>query len=186
MAREQPVIVLLRAVNVGGNNKLPMAGLRDALSSVGLKNVRTYIQSGNIVCRSSLAPAKVGTLVESTIESTFALQVPCVALSQEELHEAVAQWPVPQGAAAKTLHIIVFDKPLGTQQIAVVEAAVVASQSTGSEDFAEVRGRLIYLYIPDGMGTSRLARQISNPRMGGTARNWNTANILLEMASSSG
>ena len=185
MGREQSVIVLLRAVNVGGNNKLPMASLREALSSAGLKDVRTYIQSGNVVCRSSLAPAKVAALVQSTILSQFGLHVPSVALSSQELQEAIAQWPVPQGAAAKTLHCIVFEKPLSAEQIDDIDAAVAASQSTGSEDFAEVMGRFIYLYTPDGIGTSKFARQISNPRMGGTARNWNTANTLLEMAASS-
>lgn len=186
MAAEGVVIVLLRAVNVGGNNKLPMAALRDALTAVGLKDVRTYIQSGNVVCTSKLKPGKVAALVEATIEAEFGLKVPTVALSSQELTQAIAQWPVPKGAPAKTLHCIVFAKPVGAQQIAHIDAAVEASQSTGSEDFAEVTGRFIYLYTPEGIGTSRFARQISNPKIGGTARNWNTANTLLEMANSSG
>lgn len=185
MASQNSVIVLLRAVNVGGNNKLPMASLRDTLSAAGLKDVRTYIQSGNVVCQSKLKPAKVAALVQATIESEFGLQVPAVALSAEELAQAIDQWPVPQGAAAKTLHCIVFDKEVGAQQIALINASVAEAQSAGSEDFAEVMGRFIYLYTPDGIGSSKFARQISNPKFGGTARNWNTANTLLEMARNS-
>ncbi len=182
MASEKAVIVLLRAVNVGGNNKLPMAALRQALTNAGLSEVRTYIQSGNVVCTSRLSPAKVAQLVQGTIETEFGLQVPSVALSAQELADAIAQWPVPKGALPKTLHCIVFDKPVSAEQIDRIDKAVQDSQSTGSEDFAEVMGRFIYLYTPDGIGTSKFARQISSPKIGGTARNWNTANTLLEMA----
>ncbi len=186
MASEKAVIVLLRAVNVGGNNKLPMAALREALTKAGLSELRTYIQSGNVVCKSRLSPAKVAQLVETTIETEFGLQVPSVALSGDELAEAIAQWPVPKGALPKTLHCIVFDKPVSADQVDRIDKAVREAQATGSEDFAEVMGRYIYLYTPDGIGTSKFARQISNPKIGGTARNWNTANTLLEMARDGG
>lgn len=185
MTVEQAVIVLLRAVNVGGNNKLPMARLREALTAAGLMDVRTYIQSGNVVCRSKLNPARVAELATRVIETEFGLHVPAVALSHGELAQALVQWPVPQGALPKTLHCIIFEKHLSSQQVAHIEAQVGASQSTGSEDFAEAIDRFIYLYTPDGIGNSRLARQLSTPAIGGTARNWNTANTLLEMASSS-
>jgi uncharacterized protein (DUF1697 family) len=183
MAVEHAVIVLMRAVNVGGNNKLPMARLREVLTAAGLTDVRTYIQSGNVVCRSRLKPAKVAELVTSVIVTEFGLQVPAVALSHSELAQAIAQWPVPHGALPKTLHCIVLEKSLESQQVALIEAQVGAAQSTGSEDFAEVIDRFIYLYTPDGIGNSKLARQLSTPKIGGTARNWNTANTLLEMAS---
>ncbi|MDP2288692.1 MAG: DUF1697 domain-containing protein [Actinomycetota bacterium] len=183
MAAEGVVIVLLRAVNVAGSNKLPMASLREVLTEAGLKDVRTYIQSGNVICKSKLSPAKVASLVEETIASEFGLKVPTVALSTEELARAINQWPVPQGAPAKALHCIVFEKNVEAQRIAQIDAAVAEAQTTGCEDFAEVMGRFIYLYTPDGIGTSKFARQISSPKIGGTARNWNTANTLLEMAS---
>jgi uncharacterized protein (DUF1697 family) len=182
MATASPVIVLLRAVNVGGNNKVPMARLREVLEQAGLSDVRTYIQSGNVVCSSKLAPAKVAAVVHEVIASEFGLQIPTVALSRDELAEAVGQWPVPQGALPKTLHCIVFEKALGAEQIALIESHVADSQSAGSEDFAEVIGRFIYLYTPEGIGMSRFAPKLSTPKLGGTARNWNTANALLEMA----
>ena len=186
MAVESAAIVLLRAVNVGGNNKLPMSQLRDALTTAGLREVRTYIQSGNVVCSSKLSAAKVGELVTTVIETTFDLHVPAVALSRSELAQAVDHWPVPKGALPKTLHCIVFEKDLNSQQIATIEMQVEASQESGSEDFAEVSGRYIYLYTPDGIGNSKLARQLSTPKLGGTARNWNTVNVLLEMATNGG
>lgn len=186
MAVETAIIVLLRAVNVGGNNKLPMAQFREALTEAGLAEVRSYIQSGNVVCKSKLAPAKVAGLVSRVIENSFDLQVPAVAISRDEFALAVAQWPVPQGAQPKTLHCIVLEKAVNSQQIALIESQLAASQDTGSHDFAEVIGRFIYLYTPDGIGNSKLARQLSIPKLGGTARNWNTANTLLEMATNGG
>ena len=182
MAVERAVVVLLRAVNVGGTGKVPMAALREALAGAGLKDVRTYIQSGNVVCRSRLTPAKVAAEVHGVIQTQFALDVPSVGLSTSELSKAIEQWPVPEGAAAKTLHCIVFEKALNATQTATVENAVAAARATGSEDFAEVVGRFVYLYTPGGIGESKLARQVSTPKLGGTARNWNTLKTLLEMA----
>ena len=134
MASEKAVIVLLRAVNVGGNNKLPMAALREALTKAGLSEVRTYIQSGNVVCQSRLNPAKVARLVESTIETEFGLHVPSVALSADELAEAIAQWPVPSGALPKTLHCIVFDRPVSAEQTARIDKACLLYTSPSPRD----------------------------------------------------
>ncbi|MDO9486292.1 MAG: DUF1697 domain-containing protein [Actinomycetota bacterium] len=186
MAAEHAVVVLLRAVNVGGNNKLPMAQLREALTAAGLLNVRTYIQSGNVVCQSKLAAPKVAALVQKVIADDFGLQVPTVGLTRAELAEAIAQWPVPAGASPKALHCIVFEKALSAEHLALIDTLVAESQANGSEDFAEAIGRFIYLYTPDGIGVSKFAPKISNPKFGGTARNWNTTNALLEMATNTG
>jgi len=175
-------IVLLRAVNVGGNNKVPMAQLRTALSDAGLAEVRTYIASGNIVCRTRLRAPKLAALVQEVIQAQFGLTVPVVALSADELREAVSSWPVPEGAPPKTLHCIVFEKALSAQQAALVAEQVEQAQAAGSLDHAEVHGRFVYLYTPEGVADSKLGRQLSSPRLGGTARNWNTAKTLLEMA----
>jgi len=176
------VIVLLRAVNVGGTGKLPMALLRAALTDAGLKDVRTYIQSGNIVCGSKLSPIRLAELVRKTIMSEFDLDVPTVALTADELAEAIDQWPVPAGASPKALHCVVFDAKVTAERMKLITSYVTQAQAAGSEDHAEVSGRFVYLHTPGGAGESKLARQLSSPRLGGTARNWNTANTLLEMA----
>lgn len=87
-------VALLRGINVGGNNKLPMAELRDCLSKNGFENVKTYIQSGNVIFDSSESDAtKLTKIVENCIQKQFGLQVPVVLLSRPAYEHIAAHAP---------------------------------------------------------------------------------------------
>ncbi len=100
-------VVLLRGINVGGHNKLPMADLRAALTTDGLADVRTYIQSGNVVLTAPAADAEVvGAQVRSVIATDFGLDIPAIALTADELAGSSHAEPVPRRArpAARARH----------------------------------------------------------------------------------
>lgn len=179
-------VALLRGVNVGGHNKLPMAELRSALADDGLESVRTYIQSGNIVLDS---PARdvdvVAARVRSVIARAFALDIPVVALTAAELRAVSDANPYPAEPDPRRLHAIVLPHPPGTDGLAVIAARQEAAAVKGGGDTVTVIGRVAYLHTPGGFGTSELAKTLtsgrSNPLADGTARNWATVTALLAL-----
>jgi uncharacterized protein (DUF1697 family) len=180
-------VVLLRGVNVGGSNRLPMADLRTALEQAGLAHVRTYIQSGNVVLDAPARdPEAVAAHVRAVVARTFGLDVPCVALSAAQLDGVVAANPFPDEADPRRLHAIVLPAP-PTEAMLHALAHRAAALSDGTDEVTVV-GRVAYLHTPAGFGTSRLAAALtsgarSNPLADGTARNWATVAALQDMCS---
>ena len=170
------MVALLRGINVGGAGKLPMADLREIVGACGLEDVRTYIQSGNVVFRSpkAAAPAVEKRLRKAIREATD-LDPEVHVRTADELAGVVRANPFTDRVTdAKQLHATFLGK---------------APKETGldPEEFApeawEVGDRVVYLYLPDGIGRSKLAARLakgSGPT--GTSRNWRTVTKLLEMA----
>ncbi len=180
-------VALLRGVNVGGNNRLPMAELREALSSDGLDSVRTYIQSGNIVLDAPTDEVEVvAARVRSVIARGFGLDIPVVALTAVGLRDLADANPYPGEPDPRRLHAIVLPHPLTADALALVAARQQAVAAKGDRDTVTVIGRVAYLHTPDGFGTSELARTLTsgraNPLADGTARNWATVSALLALA----
>jgi uncharacterized protein (DUF1697 family) len=181
-------VVLLRGINVGGNNRLPMADLRAALEAGGLANVRTYIQSGNIVLE---APAKdpeaVGAHVRAIIARQFHLDIPAVALTGAALRAIHQANPYPDEPNPKLVHAIVLPYELPEAALTAVSHRQATVAAKGSRDTVTVLGRTAYLHTPDGFGTSELAKALTsgrgNPLGDGTARNWSTVTALLALVS---
>ena len=95
-------VCLLRAVNLGKQRKLPMAALRTALTNAGMTDVRTYLQSGNIVAQSQLRSHRhVSDLVRKVIRSEFALDVPVITRRPAEIDDAIASNPFSAEAAER-------------------------------------------------------------------------------------
>ncbi len=179
MGGAQACVVLLRGVNLGGRNPLPMAELRAALSEAGLHDVRTYIQTGNIVCTAvdGAAPDSIGLLVHRVLAQRFSLQVPIVVVPRAELQAAVAGVPF-RGEAATAVHLIVHAQA-SDAETALTRSTALASGSA-STDRAVRAGRVIYLHTPNGFARSRLAADLLRFG-GGTARNLTTVSTLLHM-----
>ena len=172
-------IALLRGINVGGNNKLPMKELVTLLAGLGLHNVATYIQSGNVVFQSERTDtvALSGEITAAIGKSHgFAPQI--FILSKSELQTAIAANPFPEGAGEpKSLHLFFLDalpQNPDWSKLAALKAA--------NERFALI-DKVFYLYAPDGIGRSKLAEKFGQGwKIGITARNWRTVTTLLEMA----
>jgi uncharacterized protein (DUF1697 family) len=169
-------IALLRGVG-GGIRPLPMRELTTALEGIGLKNVRTYIQSGNVVFSSAKTAARLADEIERCIEKTFGFHSSTFVLSVPELRRAAAGNPFPQAdAAPKTLHLFFLEKPAKAAQLDAMNEL-----KAKSEQFV-LTSKVLYFYAPEGIGTSKLAAKAG--RLLGvdmTARNWRTVGKLLEM-----
>jgi uncharacterized protein (DUF1697 family) len=172
-------IVLLRGINVGSHNRIPMAELRSLLAELGYPDARTLVQSGNIVLGAELAPDELATELERAIAGRFGVQTPVVVRTREELAAVVALDPLGDVAEEHKLYQVSF---LSAEPDPGA-VAKIAQDDFAPELFVHV-GREIYAWHPDGIHNSRLARMLSDKRLGvvATARNWKTTTKLLEMA----
>jgi uncharacterized protein (DUF1697 family) len=169
-------VALLRGVG-GGIRPLPMRDLVKELEGIGLKDVRTYIQSGNLVFNSPRAPTRLAGEIERCIEKKFGFHSNTFVLSVDELRHAAANNPFPQAdATPKLLHLFFLEQSPETPQLDAMNEL-----KTKSEQFA-LKNKVFYFYTPDGFGISKLATRVD--RLLGvetTARNWRTVGKLLEM-----
>lgn len=180
-------VVLLRGVNVGGHNRLPMADLRAALTADNLDEVQTYLQSGNVIASSPASdPEIVAARVRSRIARDFGIDVPAIALTAHELGGIVQANPFPNEPDPKKLHAIVLPHAPTAAVISAVDERQDGAASRGSRDRVTLVGRVAYLHTPDGFGRSDLARTLTSgraaPLADGTARNWATVTALASTA----
>jgi uncharacterized protein (DUF1697 family) len=165
---------LLRGINVGGNKMVPMAELRALFEALGCTEVRTYIQSGNVVFAS---PAPLATKqVEAAIVDRFAFDVTVMLRSAAAIKKVVKANPFPRVDQSK-LHVgFMSRKPL---------AAAVASLDADRflpEQFV-VHGTELYVHLPNGLGNTKLLAYLDRQlRIPITVRNWNTVTKLVELA----
>jgi uncharacterized protein (DUF1697 family) len=180
-------IALLRGVNVGGNNKVPMASLRTALAADGFVHVRTYIQSGNVLVDAERSTeATVSGRVGDVIEATFRIRVPVIVINAEALGAVVAHNPYPQEGDYRKLHAVFLPGQPDAEARERLDTLSAAFAAKGSRDSTTLIGSTLYLHTPDGFGTSDLAKALTTTgrlkSLNGTARNWATVTTLLGMA----
>ena len=166
-------VALLRAVNLGGTNRVPMAELRAALGARGFEDVSTVLASGNVLFRSAEPEHVVAEQVGDTIEEAFGVRVPVIVRSCAELASVVGRNPFLAAAADRdptTLHVAFL-----AEQPAAAATATLDPDRSPPDAFA-VDGREVFLSYPNGAGRSRLTLDYLERRLGveGTARNWRT------------
>ena len=180
-----PAVVLLRGINLGSTNRVPMPALRDALADAGLENARTYVQSGNIVVDTELGEPKLSDRVERVITERFGLTVPAIARSARELARVAAENPFAELATTEPKRFqVTFLR--GTLDPGIEDT--LGALATSTERVA-VREHEIYAWHPDGVGRSKLALKLGGKGGLGkdviaTSRNWTTILTLLGMVSS--
>ncbi len=183
-------IALLRGINVGGRHKLPMRDLVTLLEGLGLKNVKTYIQSGNIVFQSERTdrPA-LAREISAAIEANHGFAPHTILLSRAELRAAMTINPYPEAEQEpKTLHLFFLDDVGDAGGIAVAGIAadgaldVLRAVKAASERF-QLIDSVLYLHAPEGIGRSKLAAKLSSGwNVPVTARNSRTVTKIMEMA----
>jgi uncharacterized protein (DUF1697 family) len=184
-------VALLRGINVGGRNKVPMADLREVVASLGHTGVSTYIQSGNVLFSTAEEDtAKLAAALESAIEERFGIWSSVVVLSRDELAQVLAANPYPDEPNPKMVHVVFLNAELPGSLLERISAAESAAAAKGSRDTAQLAGQALFLHTPDGFGTSELAQNVfkiiappkkSGPGLAATARNWATATKLLSL-----
>ena len=172
-------IALLRGINLGPNRRVAMADLRALCEDLGYEDVRTYVQSGNVVFTTAAEPSVVERELSSEIGVRLGVETDVVVRTRDELADVVKRNPIPEGADKPKRFQVSFLS--GEPDAAFVRE--LEEQDFAPERFA-VSGREIYAWHPDGMQRSKLARALGDKRLGvtATARNWNTVTKLLDMA----
>jgi len=166
-------IALLRAVNLAGFNKVGMSDLRELAAALGGKNVRTLLQSGNLILESDVRTSgEVERLLESGARKTLALETEFFVRTAAEWKKLVAANPFPKDAKLDPGHLLVMclkDAP-SRQQVAALQAAIKG------REIVRAVGPQAYIVYPDGVGRSRLTSAIIERHLGtrATGRNWNT------------
>jgi uncharacterized protein (DUF1697 family) len=179
--RVQTYVALLRSVNVGGR-KVPMAQLVALLERQGLRSVRTYIQSGNVIFEGAKKkPEAWSALLHTTISSEFGFDVPVVVRTREALQAVLSANPYLQKKTdPQSLHVSFCDRQPAPAGIATLTAGDYGA------DRCAVVGSEVYLHCPNGYGETKLnnATLERHLKVVVTTRNWRTVNILAEMAAS--
>ena len=185
-------VALLRGINVGGRNKVPMADLREVVTSLGHTGVSTYIQSGNVLFSTpDTDNAKLAAALESAIEDRFGIWSSVVVLSRDELAQVLAANPYPDKPNPRMVHVVFLSAEPPGELLTRISAAESAVAAKGSRDTVQAAGQTLFVHTPDGFGTSELAQTlfklISPPAKGkkhglaATARNLATATKLLSL-----
>lgn len=172
-------VVLLRGINLGPRNRIAMPALRETLEEAGFEDVRTYVQSGNVVVSTRLRPEQTRKACERAIADAFGLEIAVVVRTRAELARVVERNPLGDVATDPKRHQVSFlSDPVPAAVVERLEQA-----RAGSEALA-VHGREIYAWHPDGAARSKLWTQLAGKGLGVTAtsRNWTTVTALLELA----
>jgi uncharacterized protein (DUF1697 family) len=174
-------VALLRAINIGARNKIPMSGLKALFRDLGHEDVATYVQSGNVVFRSRAgAERRIAAELERGITKEFGHDVAVLLRTPAELAKIAKGNPFLKGETEhKKLHVMFLDKRPTAKAVAGLDL------DRSPPDAFSVKGRDIYLHFPTrGSGRSKLTIGYFEGRLGvrGTARNWRTVTTLLELA----
>lgn len=166
--------VLLQGVNVGGHSRLPMTLLRDVLTGLGFSDVRTYLQSGNAVLTTALAATQVADMAEKGLGEALGRDVGVTVRTAAQLVGVVEGWPFEETVDPTTKHVMFLRRASDVENLGRMQ-----QETRGPEQYW-VSGIHIYLYLPGGMGRSKLGAWVAR-RVGGTTRNWNTVLALRDM-----
>lgn len=176
-------VALFSGINVGGNRIVKMAELKSFFEDLGFSDVASYVQSGNVVFRAKKGDAAALTKeLEAAFEKKWGFFSRIMVRDLSWFERLVSDNPYPEAAADHTkLHAYALER-----EPTADEVARLAEKCTGAERF-EVKGDVLYLSAPDGLGKSVFANLIPRVlKVPGTARNWRSVLALLEMASKAG
>jgi uncharacterized protein (DUF1697 family) len=176
-----PSVALLRGINLGGRNKIGMADLRELFAALGCEDVSTYVQSGNVVFRSSVASAsKLTRAIEERIGSDLGLDVTVLLRTKAQLAEVAGGNPFDERTVdPATLHVTFLAEKPDPARVRALDPA------RGRPDEFRVVGREVYLHCPNGYGRTKLDNAYFEKQLAvaATTRNWRTVTKLAELAS---
>jgi uncharacterized protein (DUF1697 family) len=177
-------VALLRGINVGGHNRVPMPELRALMAELGHTDVATYIQSGNAVFTTNRADsAALADELEQAIAARLNVSCGVVVITRDDLQQVIDDNPFPDEDNPKVLHAVFRRAELTEDERAKVAQAAGRAKAKGCQDEAVIVGRTMFLHTPDGLGRSELSAQLSRTAASktGTARNWATVHKLRSM-----
>jgi uncharacterized protein (DUF1697 family) len=173
-------IAMLRGINVSGHRIIKMEALRASFTALGFCNVKTYVQSGNVLFETNDPPAALPAKIEKRILADFGHEVPTVTKTAKEMADIVGLNPFVKDKAIDQSRLYVTflsnDPPKNALEL-------LQSLATGAEQ-VRVAGRAVYLYLPIKYNNTKLSNATIEKKLScrATTRNWKTAQTLLEMA----
>ena len=177
-------IALLRGINVGGKNIIKMSKLKKVFESIGLCEVQTYIQSGNVIFKSNEEEIVLQTKIEHQIEVAFGFPVKVVLRTLAELEEIILDCPFSKDEISEAESL--SDKEC--LYVALLSAALQKEKTeylnayrSDSDDY-RIIGRNVYLLFRNSISKSKLANNVQKLDAAVTVRNWKTLNKLVLLA----
>jgi uncharacterized protein (DUF1697 family) len=175
-------IALLRGINVGGHRSVGMTDLRNFLTQLGFDDVRSLLQSGNLVFNSrARTGAELERFLEAEAMKRFALEIDFFVRAPEEWKSMIRQNPFRKEAELDPAHLVVMmlKSPPRAEDVAALQ------EDISGPEIVRAKGRQLYAFYPKGIGRSRLTNAVIERRLGRcTGRNWNTVLKLAIVAKS--
>jgi uncharacterized protein (DUF1697 family) len=176
-----PLVSMVRGINVGGNRILRMERLKAIYEALGFKRIRTYLQSGNVVCESRSGDVRsLAAAVERRILADCGFEVTVDFRTEAQMAQAVAQNPLEGRPLVdpKFLHATFLVRGAGTPSLEGIALPL------GPGERAVLVGDIVYVYCPNGYGTTKIHNGFFERKLGlaATTRNWQTVTNLERMA----
>ena len=174
-------ISLLRAVNLASHNRIKMEELRALHESLGLREVQTYVQSGNVIFRTGERDLlRLSRRIENAIERKFGFRPDVIIRTTSELRNVIAQNPFASRRGIDPSKLLVIF--LATDASPEAREKILSIKADPEE--LRIDGRELYIYFPNGLARPKLSAALIEKtlKIPGTGRNWNTVRKLLEMA----
>lgn len=171
-------VAFLRGINVGGNNRIEMKELREVFGALGFENVKTYINSGNVIFE-TVESDRLSARIEKAIEAKFSLRIKTMTRSATEIRDIIENNPFAgQYENDKDLHVLFLDEELPPEK-----RELLLSNNNENEMFA-VRKREIFCLLRVSILDSLMGRDYIGKKLkvSATARNWRTVNKILDLA----
>lgn len=172
-------VAFLRGINVGGKNKIRMETLREVFSALGFADVKTYINSGNVVFETAeTAAGELAAKIETAIEREFALKIKVIARTVAEIENVIADNPFAgQFENDKNLHVFFLDEELSAEK-----CEMLLSNNDENETYA-VQNREIFCLLRVSVLDSLMGRDYIGKKLkvSATARNWRTVCKIMEL-----
>jgi uncharacterized protein (DUF1697 family) len=171
-------VALLRGVNIRSNRRVSMGDLRGLLEGHGYQDVRTHLQSGNVVLSSPVSGARLERALEQQLADGLGIEVEVLVRSRKQLAEVVARDPLGKVATNPSRYLVSFLRSKPPAKV----VRELAAEDVAPERFV-IEGREVYAWHPGGVQRSKVNKLLAK-RLGitATARNWNTVTKLLELA----
>ena len=173
----ETMVALLRGINVGGKNRLPMQDFRDLLAELGCEDARTYIQSGNAVFRNDADTVALSLEIQEAIEQRFGFSPQVMILTADEFESVIAGNPYADKLDdSRSVHVSFLAAEAVTADIERMK-----EECRGDESFY-LSKHALYFHAPDGIGRSVFANNVEK-RLGvaATGRNWRTVGKIAEL-----
>lgn len=174
-------LTFIRGINVGGNRKVKMGDLKAIHEALDLRDVQTYIQSGNVIFKSDRTDsAQLQQQIAASFATTCSFEAVVIIRTADELNEIIAQNPFQNQPISDLKKIVVLF--LATLPTTTAQEALLTAYAGPEELFCH--GKEVYIYYPDGIGRSKLTLSFLEKKLNtsGTARNLNTVLKLQELA----